>query len=102
MDFSWDDEKNKINIQKHGVSFESALGVFFDPNRLESIDFSHSNENEERYRVIGMSNKLLFVVYTERFTTYRIISARLADKEEQDEYYKINGITQCKPSSKVK
>ncbi len=29
MQFEWDEEKNSVNIKKHGISFEFATGVFF-------------------------------------------------------------------------
>ena len=32
--FKWDDNKNKINVQKHGVSFKEALTVFYDDNAI--------------------------------------------------------------------
>lgn len=46
MKFEWDEEKNRINRTKHGVSFEVAARVFADPNRLESYDQCH-NEDED-------------------------------------------------------
>ena len=35
MLFEWDANKNELNIQKHGIDFSMAIGVFDDPNRLE-------------------------------------------------------------------
>ena len=65
-----------------------AVRVFLDENRIEKYDAKHSI-NEDRYNVIGMVEKLLFAVYTERnANTIRIISK--ATKEECDEYYKEN------------
>lgn len=32
--FEWDTEKAESNLQKHGVSFEEAATVFFDPLSL--------------------------------------------------------------------
>ena len=40
--FEWDEIKAQINKQKHGISFEQALKVFEDENRLEEIDEKHS------------------------------------------------------------
>lgn len=84
MQFEWDEEKNKINIRKHKVSFENAVRVFLDPMHLEIPD---PCENEERWNAIGFSDSILFVVYTERKEdVIRIISARKAVKEEIDGY----------------
>ena len=30
MNFEWDENKNRINIAKHGIAFETALGFFKD------------------------------------------------------------------------
>jgi len=52
MMFEYDEEKNKKNIKNHGISFESAARVFFDYDRIEFYDESHS-EDEERFDTIG-------------------------------------------------
>lgn len=89
MAFEYDDNKNKTNIKKHGISFKSAARIFFDYDRIEYYDEEHSY-NEDRYNTIGDTspgkidrkaegvmignvdqfigkiNDILFVVYTER------------------------------------
>ncbi len=81
--------KNKLNKKKHGISFEVAVRVFLDDRRIEKIDFAHSTAEEERLNIIGMVENLiiLFVVTTERSGKIRIISARRAEKKEEEEYY---------------
>lgn len=87
MAFEYDEEKNQINIKKHGISFRSAARIFFDYDRIEFFDDAHS-DREVRYDTIGDTsagritqigeisignanqfsvgeNELLFVVYTE-------------------------------------
>ena len=84
MRFEWDEEKNKINIKKHKISFEKAVRVFEDPNALYIPD---PCKEEERWDVIGFVGSIVFVVYTEREgNSYRIISARKATKEEVNGY----------------
>lgn len=78
----WDDRKNEINIQKHGISFATAALVFSDEERIEYLDRLHSTE-EDRYIVLGKVHKVLFVVYTEREDASRLISARLATPRER-------------------
>jgi len=88
VNFEWDASKAANNRRKHGVSFEEAETVFFDPNAIEFYDVAHSDE-EDREIIIGFSNKLrlLLVVYTERHgDTIRIISARKANATETREY----------------
>lgn len=89
MLFEWDDEKEKINIGKHGIDFTTAARVFNDENILELYDESHS-DNEERYIAIGIIDGityLVMVVFTEREEAIRIISARKATKKEGRMYY---------------
>lgn len=89
LDFEWDSEKEKINITKHGLDFETASRVFYDKNRIEKYDREHSVD-EDRYITIGEINGVAFVVmvvYTERKSAIRIISARKATKREKEEYY---------------
>ncbi len=89
MDFEWDDNKNQINIKKHGVSFEEAKTVFYDDEALVTDDPDHSAE-EERFIILGMSNRanLLIVCHCLRGseTVIRIISARKATKTESKFY----------------
>ena len=88
VDFEWDNEKNQINQQKHGVSFEEASGLFGPENDyLEIFDSGHS-DFEDRFIAIGpISRGLIVVVYTEREENVtRIIGARLANRNEQSMY----------------
>lgn len=86
LKFTWDKRKNRINIKKHGISFDVAQYVFYDDHRLELFDSKHS-QYEDRYVVIGMVEELLYVVYTERGDITRLISARLATEREARYYY---------------
>lgn len=86
MKFTWDDNKNSKNIEKHGISFYTAAKVFDDPNYIEIYDSEHSVE-EDRYIAIGFVNKVLFVVFTERKDSVRLISARVATELERSLYY---------------
>ena len=86
LDIEWDEEKNEINKRKHHVSFETASYVFLDPKRIEAFDDLHSDD-EDRYQVVGRVGTVLFVVYTERGETIRLISARPATAKERRLYY---------------
>ncbi len=85
--FVWDLEKARTNLCKHGVSFEQACEVFFDPF-LKAEDAS--TRYEQRDAVIGVAKgrKLLFVVNTllESEDIFRIISARDATARERRTY----------------
>ena len=92
--FGWDEDKNRSNQKKHGVSFTEAATVFLDEDGLLIPDPDHS-EFEERFVIIGTSKKanLLTVVHClrESETIIRIISARKATKNEGRQYYERKG-----------
>ena len=89
LKFEWDDNKNTINIQKHGISFEEATSVFFDDESIIIADDSHSEE-EDRFILIGFSFKARLLVvchcYRESDSVIRIISARKATQNERETY----------------
>jgi uncharacterized DUF497 family protein len=87
IQFEWDSHKADINLQKHGVSFETASEAFLDPF-VQSTDIEEI-DNEFREAIIGMTVawKLLYVVYTIRNEErFRIISARPVTKGERKKY----------------
>jgi uncharacterized DUF497 family protein len=86
MQFEWDEEKEKENFRLHGIHFETAERIFFDPIRMERHD-DDSSEEEDRWQTMGFFNGVLFVVYTERGDVTRIISARIAEPAERRIYY---------------
>ena len=86
MHIAWDDGKNRLNQKKHGISFETAAHVFLDEYRFEALDESHSID-ELGYITIGRVHNILFVVYTQRGDTTKLISARTATAKERSIYY---------------
>ena len=84
MQFEWDPQKAKSNYKKHGVSFEEAVTVFYDPLAATFDDPDHS-EGEWRFITIGFSSRerLLIVSHSERGEVLRIISARPATANER-------------------
>jgi uncharacterized protein len=89
--FEWDEDKNKLNKKIHGITFDDAKFVFNDPNKIILPDLYHS-EKEERWLAIGMVNRVLFVVFTERDdNVIRLISARVGTKAEEKLYNEQNG-----------
>ena len=82
--FEWDDAKAASNARKHGVTFETAREAFDDPDSVDELD---DDPDEERWTLIAMTSRgLLYVVYTDRGSRLRIISAREANRHEQDRY----------------
>lgn len=87
MEFEWDENKNQANQAKHQISFEEATEIFDYPIH-EEID-NRFQYDEIRYVGIGRTRHMviLTVVYTERGSTIRIISARRSTKQERELYY---------------
>lgn len=88
MLFEWDEDKDKINKQKHEMPLKAGIPVFDDLNAIEFED-DRFNYGEERSIIIGMDNrtKLLYVVYTMRSKNVtRLISVRKATKSERKLY----------------
>ena len=85
LGFEWDEEKYAVNLRKHGVKFEEAAEVFFDPQQ----QFGNASVDEKmREFVVGFtfSFNLLYTVFVERGERIRIISARPATSEEEKFY----------------
>jgi len=87
--FEWDDNKNRINIRKHSISFDEAKTTFLDENAIIIDDEAHS-QDEERFIIIGISKNLHLLVVCHCFRDneriIRIISARKANKYEESQY----------------
>lgn len=86
MRFTWDENKNQANIKNRNIDFNDASEVFFDDNAISFEDKSQTYDDRQRMRIIGECTSLenvLFVVYTEiQDDNIRIVSARLAEKQE--------------------
>ena len=87
--FEWNDRKAEENFKKHGVAFEDASSVFFDPLAITFPDPDHSLD-ERREVTLGrtMKKDMVFVCHCERGERIRIISARRATNRERKAYEK--------------
>jgi uncharacterized protein len=94
MDFTWDESKARLNLKKHGVSFNEATEVFGDDFSSCVPDPDHSL-GEERYLLFGSSSKgrHLVVSFTERTEVIRIISARHMTRKERTAYESLRNLT---------
>ncbi len=84
MNFEYDELKNKINIDKHGIDFKEAQKIWQDEMMLEVfLNFP----NEDRYMCIGkIDNKHWSAIMTYRDKRVRIISVRRSRKKEIEQY----------------
>jgi len=85
--FEWNGRKAAANMRKHGVSFQEAASVFFDPLSVTGDDPDHSLE-ERRFVTFGTSSsgRFLVVAHVAREDRIRVISARLATRAERRLY----------------
>jgi len=87
MRFEWDPEKAKRNLKKHGVSFEEAVTVLYDPLAATFDDPDHS-VREQRLITVGFSSRarLLVISHAEKGEALRIISARRPTLRERKKH----------------
>ena len=86
MKFEWDKEKNKSNIQKHGIDFSDSIKIFENTMVIKPDERSDYGEN----RLIGLGqieNIVIVIVYTKRNDRLRIISIRKANRKERKIYF---------------
>lgn len=82
MEFDWGPAKHARNIRERGFGFDVAAMIF--AHETIEIEDTRTDHGETRIQAIGQSDGMvLFVVYTDRGTTRRIISARKADRKER-------------------
>jgi uncharacterized DUF497 family protein len=80
MQFVFDPEKSRSNLEKHGIDFVAVQALWDDPDLLR---IAARTEDEPRFLVIGrLADKHWSVVITYRDETVRIISARRSRKNE--------------------
>ena len=95
MKFDWDENKAKINLTEHQISFSEASEVFDDPWAIESFDAEHATFNELRFTSVGLvGNYLLRVTYAvtidvDSAEVIRIISAREAKGKDKENYERL-------------
>ena len=85
MIFEWDEAKSRRNLADRRLPFDAAVAMFDGPI-LETID-SRCDYGEIRMKVLGAVRGVCLVcVYTDRGEVRRIISLRLANRKERDDY----------------
>jgi hypothetical protein len=88
--FDWDEVKNRHNLRKHGIDFETAILVFEDPYSVAVLD--RVVYGEERWQTIGAAGGVTVVVVAHTLSeeVIRIISARKATPLERRSYEEAN------------
>jgi hypothetical protein len=86
MKFEWNRQKNKANVEKHGLDFADAYRVFESPLLVKLDD--REEYGEDRWIGIGlMDTRVVVIVFTEpQADTIRVISFRKATTDERRHY----------------
>ncbi len=85
MVFEWDNNKNKINIEKHGIDFVDAKDIW----QGQVLEFTSPQDHHSEKRMIAIGvckERYITVIYTWRNQTRRLISARKARDYEKENY----------------
>jgi hypothetical protein len=100
MRFIWDENKNRQNLRKHDVRFETAVLVFDDPYAITQRDVTF--EDEERWITVGTigPGSILLVVHTfyeeHDEEVIRVISARATGSHERRAYEEVHKGTEAR------
>lgn len=85
MKFEYDDNKSRINKEKHGLDFVEAQDLWNDENAL--VVPANAAGEETRYALISRLKQKCFVaIFTMREHIFRIISVRRCRKNEESHY----------------
>ena len=87
MHYTWDERKNRRNLDLHGIAFEDAVRIFEGPTVEQPDD--RFDYGERRVYAIGLVKGLeITVIYTDRkHEERRIISAWRAEPHERRLYW---------------
>jgi uncharacterized protein len=85
VEFEWDEHKRRTNLTAHGIDFEDALGIWEGP--VLEVPSSQAHHGADRFLAIGRVKGLMVtVVFTRRGKNRRLISARIARRNEREDY----------------
>jgi uncharacterized DUF497 family protein len=86
MQYEWDENKRRQNVEKHGIDFADV--VFFDWQSALELEDDRNDYGETRIKAFGLLySRLAILVYTRRSGIIRLISLRKANKREEAAYY---------------
>src|SRR6202022_2725144 len=86
MEFEWHADKRQANIARHGIDFEDAIALWEGP--VVEVPSFQAHHGEARVLATGLcAGRVITVVFTWRGSKRRIISARVASKDERKHYH---------------
>ena len=88
MKFTWDDNKRKSNLEKHGLDFDLAREVINSPDTVIISDLRYDYGEERKIAYADVDGVKMCVCYVFRDDAYRVISMR---RVHDKDWRKING-----------
>jgi len=83
---SWDGDKRRTNLKKHGIDLAELKGAFDGP--MVTVEDDSERYGEIRLQSLAMwRGRVVFLVWTERRDAAHLISCRYADRSETEEYF---------------
>ena len=92
LKFEWDEVKNRLNVQRHGVAFQEVVDFLDDPGLIERLDLREDYGEERTLAYANVCGRVFVIVFVERGPAIRLISARPASRDETDDYFKNNAL----------
>jgi uncharacterized DUF497 family protein len=87
--FEWDEVKRLANLEKHQIDFIDMQEIF---DGRATVEVAGNSDVESRHLTTGsVDGKLYSVVWTQRDSRIRIISARRARDGEERTYRQLHG-----------
>lgn len=84
---TWDENKRRSNIKKHGLDFADAGWVLDSRYRFDIASVRNGEKRIQSFAYVFGKLAALLVVHTERVESIRIISFRYASEKESEAYY---------------
>jgi uncharacterized DUF497 family protein len=86
MNFTFDPEKRRLNLKKHGFDLADAERVFAGDTFTRPD--SRFDYGEMRFSTVGLLGvEVVVIAHTESSTTIRVISMRKAERHEREYYF---------------
>lgn len=83
MEFEWDETKDRLNLQKHGISLGEAVNIWSDIH-IDVENIAKSKDGEVRHATLGiLNNEVMVAIWTKRSDKIRLISVRRARYAEE-------------------
>lgn len=87
--YEWDETKRETNLRKHHLDFADAYMVYEHPGKI-TIDSPRGSESRHvDLALVELAGRVLALIYTKRGESVRIISFRIASREERRLYESI-------------